>query len=355
MLLAPVPAVPTGDVEPAALEPSFVAPLALLPMAGAADDVEVPAPVSSESLGPTPTRSPSRAVSFPSPLAAALPPAPGAVLTWLPSVTGGGLDDSEEQATNPRHWVASEVSAKTRAKRGEGFMPRVVTLSPSSSQAAFVRRTLVWNVKDPCVSTWVAGRYVGGESLALRSVCGLATGDFCDGLLYAASMLHAVIGRRGFGGLRSWLVASLVAGSLFACSPRDPVVHPRVARVLAIAPSGLTLGLELDVHNPNSFALMVHSVQGQIVLGNGAVLGSGIAYPGGSIPGEGARTVSAQLDVPWVNLGALAPFALSPNPVPYVFKGNAAVGGESLNIKVPFELSGQLTREQLIAAGLRGF
>jgi LEA14-like dessication related protein len=151
------------------------------------------------------------------------------------------------------------------------------------------------------------------------------------------------------------VVASIVVACMvLACSPKDPTVNPRVARVLAVAPSGLSLAIDLEVHNPNSFPLMVHAVQGQIMLGNGAVLGSGIAYPGGNIPAQGARLVTAQLDVPWVNLGALAPFALSSGPVPYVFKGEAAIGGESLNIKVPFELGGNLTREQLIAAGLRG-
>lgn len=139
-----------------------------------------------------------------------------------------------------------------------------------------------------------------------------------------------------------------------ACSPKMPQVNPRSAQVTQVAPSGLTLKVELEVYNPNSFPLVAHQVQGTVLLGNGAELGRGSARPPGSIPGKSTTLISTDLAVPWVNLTALAPFALSPAPVPYLFRGQATIGGESLNVTVPFELSGHLTREQLLAAGLRG-
>jgi len=40
--------------------------------------------------------------------------------------------------------------------------------------------------------------------------------------------------------------------------------------------------------------------------------------------------------------------------VPYAFRGVAAIGGESLSIDVPFTIKGELTREQVLQAGLRG-
>jgi hypothetical protein len=39
---------------------------------------------------------------------------------------------------------------------------------------------------------------------------------------------------------------------------------------------------------------------------------------------------------------------------PYRVTGTARVGGESLNVELPFTVNGVLTQEQVIAAGLRG-
>ncbi len=144
--------------------------------------------------------------------------------------------------------------------------------------------------------------------------------------------------------------APLVVG----CTPKNPTVTPRVARVTGVSSGGLTLAVELDVYNPNSFPLIAQFVEGAVTISNGAELGRGSAAPQSSIPANGRALVSAQMTVPWANLGALAPFALSPNPVPYTFRGDATIGGDSLNVKVPFEVTGQLTREQLLQAGLRG-
>jgi LEA14-like dessication related protein len=154
--------------------------------------------------------------------------------------------------------------------------------------------------------------------------------------------------------LQAVLLAGLIGLAACTCSPQMPKVLPRVAQVTAVAPTGLQLRVQLDVHNPNSFPLIVHQVQGVVLLGNGAELGRGSARPPGSIPGHATTLVTTDLLVPWVNLAALAPFALSPAPVPYVFKGQATIGGEDINLSVPFELTGTLTRDQLLAAGLRG-
>jgi len=40
--------------------------------------------------------------------------------------------------------------------------------------------------------------------------------------------------------------------------------------------------------------------------------------------------------------------------VPYQFKGDVTLGGDTLQLTLPFEMKGTLTREQLLQAGLRG-
>lgn len=151
------------------------------------------------------------------------------------------------------------------------------------------------------------------------------------------------------------VVVTLAIALALGCSPKMPTVTPQMARVMWVSPAGVRLVIEVDVHNPNSFPLMADAIEGVIEVGPGSTLGYGTAYPRGTIPAEGASRVTTQVDVQWTNMGALTPFLMSPLPVPYVFKGNARIGGDGVSLSVPFEVNGQLTRAELIGAGLRAF
>jgi LEA14-like dessication related protein len=148
------------------------------------------------------------------------------------------------------------------------------------------------------------------------------------------------------------LALGLVLGS---CSkPEPPRITPRSIRVATVSPTGVGLALELDVYNPNSFPILAQNVSGSFEVGNGVEIGRGQAQPKSSIPAKGSTVVASQLAVTWTNAAALAPYALSPAPVPYAFRGVAAIGGERLNVDVPFTIKGELTREQVLQAGIRG-
>jgi len=153
--------------------------------------------------------------------------------------------------------------------------------------------------------------------------------------------------------LRFSLLAAL---TLTACSkPKPPTIIPIRAEVVRVGPAGVQLAVTFDVTNQNSFPLVARTVDGRFLLGaGGAELGRAHAEPFTSIPAGGTSTVSSDLAVNWTNLAALAPFLLSPAPVPYQFNGNATLGGDTLNVTLPFTLSGELTREQLLSAGLNG-
>ena len=157
---------------------------------------------------------------------------------------------------------------------------------------------------------------------------------------------------------RSRQLALLAALSLTAAcaKPKPPTITPKSAQVLGVGGSGLTLSVAFDVQNPNRFPLVVNSVDGRFSLGAGAgvELGKAHAQPSSSIPAQGTSTVTSQIDIAWTNLAALTPFLLSPAAVPYRFDGDATLGGENLNVSLPFTLSGELTRNQLINAGLSG-
>jgi len=46
-----------------------------------------------------------------------------------------------------------------------------------------------------------------------------------------------------------------------------------------VSPQGLSLALELDVYNPNSFAIRAQNVSGTFELGSGVELGRGRVEP----------------------------------------------------------------------------
>ena len=153
-----------------------------------------------------------------------------------------------------------------------------------------------------------------------------------------------------------WVVFIALTLALGCAKPKPPTITPKSAQVLAVSATGVTLAVAFDVANPNRFPLIVHAVDGRFLLGAGAgvELGKAHAEPASSIPAEGSSTVTSEIAVGWTNLAALTPFMLSPAAVPYRFDGNATLGGDSLNLNLPFVLSGELTRAQLISAGLSG-
>jgi len=147
------------------------------------------------------------------------------------------------------------------------------------------------------------------------------------------------------------VVAAALAG---ACAkPQPPSVVPHVVRVSGVSPSGLDLDVQLQVHNPNSFPLAAEAVNGTLYGARDQKLGQGSSSPRESIPAGSTRLVASQVHIGWENLTALAPL-LGAERIPYEFRGDVTIGGESVNVTLPFSLSGELTRTQLLEAGWRG-
>jgi LEA14-like dessication related protein len=154
---------------------------------------------------------------------------------------------------------------------------------------------------------------------------------------------------------RRFVLVFAVLAVAAACSkPKPPTLTPRSARVNAIKPESVELSLVLAAHNPNRFPIVVNAVTASFELQDGTALGSAQSAASFTIPGEGDQELSALLDVRYSSLGALRPYALAAKPVPYRLRGSARIGGENLNVDVPFVIDGLLTAEQVMAASLRG-
>ncbi len=52
----------------------------------------------------------------------------------------------------------------------------------------------------------------------------------------------------------------------------------------------------------------------------------------------------------WKDLASIAALAAQSRGVPYQVSGTVAIGGETLNVDLPFRLAGTITHEQLVTA-----
>jgi|SRR3954470_2010307 len=140
-----------------------------------------------------------------------------------------------------------------------------------------------------------------------------------------------------------------------ACSRPKPVqLTLQSAQLSSINPGGATVALVLDAHNPNAFPISGTAVDARVELANGSELGRSSSSAAFQIPAQGDATIPAELALHWTNLSLLVPYGLSGQPLPYRVVGSARLGSERLNMEVPFSISGELTREQVMNAGLNG-
>ena len=160
--------------------------------------------------------------------------------------------------------------------------------------------------------------------------------------------------RRAQRWLRAYLFLTLLVVLVHCIRPVAPTLTPKVARVAAVTASGIDLDIELQVENPNAFALHAQSVTGTMYVGSAQKrLAHGSSQPGQSIPARGSVIVPSRIHVAWEDATALSPL-LFQEKIPYSLHGDVALGSEDWNVTLPFSMSGELSRAQLFEAGWRG-
>ncbi len=120
----------------------------------------------------------------------------------------------------------------------------------------------------------------------------------------------------------------------------------------AVGPAGIEMNVELGVDNPNAVDLSARSVTAKVVLDG--------KYPMSPLTVPHAFTLKAHershLVVPmalkWEEVTKLLALAGSNRDIPYVVDGSVNVGGDTLNLDVPFQLRDVLTRDQLVQTTL---
>lgn len=139
--------------------------------------------------------------------------------------------------------------------------------------------------------------------------------------------------------------------ALAACSaPEPPTVKPISGRVSAIDPSGITVEAKLEAHNPNDFDIKVKSFTASIVLDNKHNIGTVTSLHAITLPAHKKKVFDLPIAMKWNDVAALAPLALSNRDVPYEASGKVKVSAKSIDLEIPFTVTGVVTHAQIVQA-----
>jgi LEA14-like dessication related protein len=149
--------------------------------------------------------------------------------------------------------------------------------------------------------------------------------------------------------MRSPLLAAALA--LAACSrPEPPTLTPVRATVTAVTAAGIDLRVRLDAYNPNGIDLSTRTVKANVMLDGKYDVGSVTVPTPLKLPAKKRTQLDVPLSVKWHDLTGIASLAASNRGVPYQLDGTVALGGDTLNVDVPFRMDGTITHEQIVQA-----
>lgn len=162
---------------------------------------------------------------------------------------------------------------------------------------------------------------------------------------------------RVFGKCRLGAAILLVAATTLGVGckkPEPPTYKAQQVEVVTAQAEGLVLRVQGVAHNPNSMALPVESVSGQITLG-GVEVAEVSAKSSVTLAPKADTPMPVEVRAPWPSITkAMAP-AMSANPqapsVPFVVRGSARI--KNVPVPVPFEANGEVSKREAILGAFR--
>lgn len=151
--------------------------------------------------------------------------------------------------------------------------------------------------------------------------------------------------------MRPPLLAAAFTLALAGCSrPEPPTLTPESATVTAVTAAGIDMQVRLDAYNPNKIALSTRSVKANVMLDGKYDVGTVTVAAPLSLASEKHTRLDVPLSVKWRDLTGVAALAAKSSGVPYLVDGTVSIGGDSLNVEVPFRMGGTITQQQLLQA-----
>lgn len=144
-------------------------------------------------------------------------------------------------------------------------------------------------------------------------------------------------------------ILGVLALAFVGCSkPEPPVLTPKQATVASVSLTDIAFHLSVEAYNPNAIDLSAQSVTGKVTLDGKYDLGTTTIAQAVKLPAGTRTLIDVPLAMKWNDLGALASLAAANRAIPYAIDGTEKIGGERLNIELPFHMVGTLTHEDLV-------
>jgi LEA14-like dessication related protein len=148
---------------------------------------------------------------------------------------------------------------------------------------------------------------------------------------------------------RAFALGSLLA--LAACSkPEPPTVKPVSGRLLGITGEGLDVEAKLEAYNPNDFEIEVKSFTASVTIDRTINIPDVTSPQVVRLPAKKKKVFDLPVSLKWNAALGLAPLALANRDVPWEASGTVKIGGDSLEVDLPFKVSGIITHQQVTQA-----
>ena len=153
---------------------------------------------------------------------------------------------------------------------------------------------------------------------------------------------------------RPLILAAAAALALSACSscspPEPPTVTPVSGKVTGITPAGIDVEAKLEAYNPNDFDLSVKSFTADVTLDHQYDIGKVSSAHAVNLPAKKKTRFDIPISVKWNDVATLVPLGLSNRDVPYDADGTVKVKAQSIDVDLPYKISGVVTHAQIMQA-----
>jgi LEA14-like dessication related protein len=127
-------------------------------------------------------------------------------------------------------------------------------------------------------------------------------------------------------------------------------VTPISGRVTSISTTGMAVEAKLEAENPNDFDIKVKSFTATIVVDGKYSIGTVTSNHALTLPAHKKKQFDLPISMNWSDVGALVPLSLSNRDVPYEASGDVTVVARSVEIELPYKVTGVITHQQIVQA-----
>jgi LEA14-like dessication related protein len=132
--------------------------------------------------------------------------------------------------------------------------------------------------------------------------------------------------------------------------PEVPTVKPVSGRLTGVTTTGIDVEAKLEAYNPNDFEIEVRSYTATVTLDRNINVGTVTSQSKVTLPANKKKVFDVPVGVKWNDVQQLAPLALTNRDIPWEAEGKVKIGGDTIDVELPFKVNGIVTHQQVVQA-----